>query len=93
MPQQAMRASARRQLPTVGTLFLTLLLSACQAESQSAAPGGGQQQRPPTKVDVVTIAAVLTTEAPASKAEAAHTATAKRDPETLADFDADGGVG
>ena len=57
MPQQAMRASARRQLPTVGTLFLTLLLSACQAESQSAAPGGGQQQRPPTKVDVVTIAA------------------------------------
>lgn len=57
MPLQAPRPRTPR-LPLAAAVFFTvLLLSACQAESQSAAPAGAQQQRPPTKVDVVTIKA------------------------------------
>ena len=57
MPLQAPRSRTPRLPLAAGVFFTVLLLSACQGESQSAAPAGAQQQRPPTKVDVVTIKA------------------------------------
>ncbi|MDO6459947.1 efflux RND transporter periplasmic adaptor subunit [Granulosicoccaceae sp. 1_MG-2023] len=57
MRQRFTRASGRRLLPAAGSLLAAaFFLTACQAESQSAAPAGAMQA-PPTKVDVVTIQA------------------------------------